>query len=55
MMMVHGTMAMCLSWADVPLFFAAMFVTLSSAIISRITRKSALASTLAGLYALVPG
>eukprot|EP00529_Nitzschia_sp_RCC80_P039323 CAMPEP_0113518326 /NCGR_PEP_ID=MMETSP0014_2-20120614/42821_1 /TAXON_ID=2857 /ORGANISM="Nitzschia sp." /LENGTH=52 /DNA_ID=CAMNT_0000415759 /DNA_START=577 /DNA_END=735 /DNA_ORIENTATION=- /assembly_acc=CAM_ASM_000159 len=48
-------MAMCLSWAGVPLFLAASAVTFSSAIISRITGKNALASTLAGLYALVPG
>lgn len=55
LMMFHGTMAMCLSWAGVPLFLAASAVTFSSAIISRITGKNALASTLAGLYALVPG
>ena len=55
LMMFHGTMAMCLSWAGVPLFLAASAVTFSSAIISRITGKNALASTLAGLYALVAG
>ena len=54
-MAFHGILAFVVTFLGAPIFVAAMAVTFSAGIFSRFTGKQALGSTLAGLYALVPG
>jgi uncharacterized membrane protein YjjB (DUF3815 family) len=54
-MTFHGILAFALNWAGANMFVAAMGVTLSAGIVSRITGREALGNTMAGLYVLVPG
>lgn len=55
LMSLHGILAFSLNMAGMPTFFAAMCVTFSAGVISRLFGRGELGMTLAGLYALVPG
>ena len=63
LMALHGILAYLVSWAlgytvlhpDLALFVAALSVTLSSGLVSRVSGRQALGNSVAGLYVLVPG